>query len=96
MDIGQFLGHVLDHVASHPPARHLEGVAACKRLLAAGETYEVCLTNRVETGPVADPLALYRALRRVNPAPRTTASRMTASRLSCRIRAQMSSFLHVP
>jgi para-aminobenzoate synthetase len=49
--------------------RYLEEIAECWRLLVAGETYEVCLTNRVEAGMSAEPLALYRALRRVNPAP---------------------------
>lgn len=49
--------------------RYLEDIAACKRRLHAGETYEVCLTNRIAAGAAADPLSLYRALRRVNPAP---------------------------
>jgi para-aminobenzoate synthetase len=49
--------------------RYLEEIAECKRLLAEGETYEVCLTNRVEGETKAEPLELYRALRAVNPAP---------------------------
>ncbi len=49
--------------------RYLEEIAACKRLLAEGETYEVCLTNSVLAAVSPDPLSLYRALRRVNPAP---------------------------
>jgi len=49
--------------------RYLNEIAECKRLLAEGETYEVCLTNRVEADSSGEPLALYRALRRVNPAP---------------------------
>ena len=49
--------------------RYLEEIAECKRLLAEGETYEVCLTNSVLAEAAPDPLALYRALRRVNPAP---------------------------
>lgn len=35
----------------------------------AGDTYEVCLTNRVRGQLDVDPLLLYRRLRRVNPAP---------------------------
>jgi para-aminobenzoate synthetase len=50
-------------------SRYMEQIAECKRLLAEGETYEVCLTNRVETETETEPLALYRALRQVNPAP---------------------------
>jgi para-aminobenzoate synthetase len=49
--------------------RYLEQITECKRLLAEGETYEVCLTNAVLADTDADPLALYRELRRVNPAP---------------------------
>ena len=55
--------------------RYLEEIEECGRLLAGGETYEVCLTNAVqaelgagETDP-PDPLELYRTLRRLNPAP---------------------------
>jgi para-aminobenzoate synthetase len=49
--------------------RHLEDIAACRRALGDGESYEVCLTNRIICDRVAEPLPLYRALRRVNPAP---------------------------
>jgi len=49
--------------------RYLEEIAACKQRLAEGETYEVCLTNSVLADTSPDPLALYRTLRRVNPAP---------------------------
>ena len=34
-----------------------------------GDSYEVCLTNKVWTDVAPDPLPLYRTLRRVNPAP---------------------------
>lgn len=61
------------HLA-RPRERYLEEIAACRRLLAEGETYEVCLTNAVQAEGVLDgagsePLSLYRRLRRVNPAP---------------------------
>jgi hypothetical protein len=49
--------------------RYLEEIAECRRLLAEGETYEVCLTNRVVADIDPDRSALYRSLRRVNPAP---------------------------
>ncbi|HEX2706630.1 MAG TPA: aminodeoxychorismate synthase component I, partial [Solirubrobacterales bacterium] len=51
------------------PERHLEDVAACKRRLLDGESYEICLTNRIVAEGAPAPLPLYRALRRVNPAP---------------------------
>jgi para-aminobenzoate synthetase len=49
--------------------RYLEEIAECKRLLAEGETYEVCLTDAVVADASPRPLDLYRTLRRVNPAP---------------------------
>ncbi|HET8862043.1 MAG TPA: chorismate-binding protein, partial [Solirubrobacterales bacterium] len=48
---------------------YLGEIAVCKERLAEGETYEVCLTNAVRAETGQDPLALYRTLRRVNPAP---------------------------
>jgi para-aminobenzoate synthetase len=60
---------------SRPSERYLDDVAACKRRLIAGETYEVCLTNKVVVtnkviaAAAPGPLELYRELRRVNPAP---------------------------
>ena len=49
--------------------RYREDIEACKRYLTAGHSYEICLTNALEAETDADPLELYRALRRVNPAP---------------------------
>ncbi len=49
--------------------RYLENIAVCAERLLDGETYEVCLTNRIAADVEPDPLALYRELRRVNPAP---------------------------
>jgi para-aminobenzoate synthetase len=54
---------------ARPREHYLEEIAECKRRLAAGETYEVCLTNAVVADASPEPLELYRALRRVNPAP---------------------------
>ena len=48
---------------------YLQDIATCKQRLIEGETYEICLTNRIATEIAAEPLALYRTLRRVNPAP---------------------------
>ncbi len=59
---------VLPHLA-RSQARYLDDIAECREHLLAGESYEVCLTNRIEAEVDADPLDLYRRLRRVNPAP---------------------------
>ncbi|HEX4464271.1 MAG TPA: aminodeoxychorismate synthase component I [Solirubrobacterales bacterium] len=49
--------------------RYREDIEACKRYLTAGHSYEICLTDTLGTEARAEPLELYRALRRANPAP---------------------------
>ncbi len=48
---------------------YMANVEACKRLLEAGESYEICLTNRIELPALDDAFELDRVLRRANPAP---------------------------
>ena len=48
---------------------YIDDIRRIKEHLRDGETYEVCLTNRISADVTADPLELYRLLRRVNPAP---------------------------
>jgi para-aminobenzoate synthetase len=50
-------------------SRYLDEIAACQREIAAGESYEICLTNELRSSVRVDPLPLYRELRRRNPAP---------------------------
>ena len=49
--------------------QYLADIAQCKRELTDGESYEICLTNKVTADVRPEPLPLYRTLRRVNPAP---------------------------
>lgn len=53
----------------HDRAAYLELIAECRREIAAGETYEVCLTNMAEVRGSYDPWQAYRVLRRDNPVP---------------------------
>ena len=48
---------------------YLRDIEACEEYLAAGESYELCLTNELRGPRCADALSLHRVLRRVNPAP---------------------------
>jgi para-aminobenzoate synthetase len=48
---------------------YLDDIRRIKDHLRDGETYEVCLTNRIITSVAPDPLPLYRILRNINPAP---------------------------
>jgi para-aminobenzoate synthetase len=49
--------------------RYLADILRSQAELAAGESYEVCLTDQISTDASPDPYALYRQLRRTNPAP---------------------------
>ncbi|MEV8552342.1 aminodeoxychorismate synthase component I [Streptomyces glaucescens] len=77
--LGTLAGAVLP--APEPPAptgeirlRHdrdayLRLIAECQEQIAAGETYEVCLTNMAQADGGIDPWHAYRLLRRTSPAP---------------------------
>ncbi|WP_244501884.1 aminodeoxychorismate synthase component I [Stappia sp. ES.058] len=53
----------------HDRAAYLARIKTCLEEIAAGESYEICLTNTLEAEVDLDPLDLYRILRRRNPAP---------------------------
>ncbi|MFS8103094.1 aminodeoxychorismate synthase component I [Lentzea alba] len=49
--------------------RYLADIAECRRQLVLGESYEICLTDRLHLPFHDDDTAFYRRLRRANPAP---------------------------
>lgn len=49
--------------------RYLSDIACCLEQIREGESYEVCLTNKILTEARLDPLLLHRVLRAMNPAP---------------------------
>jgi para-aminobenzoate synthetase len=49
--------------------RYLADIEESMRQLRAGESYEICLTNKLRLPAPADDLDYYRRLRRLNPAP---------------------------
>jgi para-aminobenzoate synthetase len=57
------------HALRRSRRRYREDIAACKRYLTAGHSYEICLTNGLVGEGGGHPLETYRALRRANPAP---------------------------
>lgn len=52
-----------------PREQYLADIAECQRMLRAGESYEICLTNNLRMPAPADDLEFYSRLRRLNPAP---------------------------
>jgi anthranilate synthase component I len=55
--------------SNHTRERFEEQVRAAKEHIAAGDIYQVVLSQRFETEVDADPFTVYRALRHVNPSP---------------------------
>jgi para-aminobenzoate synthetase len=49
--------------------QYLADIRRCQSELAAGESYEVCLTDQISTTAAPPPFGLYRTLRHSNPAP---------------------------
>ena len=49
--------------------QYIADIERCIEELRRGESYEICLTNRIHLPPLEDPLAFYAVLRRLNPAP---------------------------
>jgi para-aminobenzoate synthetase len=49
--------------------QYLADIARCQTEMAAGESYEVCLTDQISTTASPEPFSLYRRLRSSNPAP---------------------------
>ncbi|WP_336083423.1 aminodeoxychorismate synthase component I [Nocardia sp. SSK8] len=64
--------------------RYLADIAVCQERLHAGESYEICLTDTVAVAAApADGLALYRRLRRCNPAPYAAYLRFDGLDVAC-------------
>jgi para-aminobenzoate synthetase len=65
-------GKAEDHVTfrcGRGREQYLADIGRCQAELAAGESYEVCLTDQISTDASPEPFELYRQLRRSNPAP---------------------------
>ena len=62
-------GAGLDVRSNYTQAKYEEQVRAAKEHIAAGDIYQVVLSQRFEADVAADPFTVYRALRHVNPSP---------------------------
>jgi para-aminobenzoate synthetase len=63
---------------NRPYAEYIDNIRTCLQHLAAGETYEVCLTNGLTAASKVDPLLTYQHLRHGNPAPYAAFLRLDA------------------
>ncbi|MFF5204972.1 chorismate-binding protein [Streptosporangium sp. NPDC000396] len=62
---------------------YLADIAECRRLLRAGESYEICLTNAVRLPYASDPLEFYARQRRLNAAPYAAFLQWDGYRVAC-------------
>src|SRR5207245_128901 len=51
------------------PAQYMHKVCAAKDYIAAGDAFQIVLSQRFERDTSAEPFAIYHALRRLNPSP---------------------------
>ena len=54
---------------AHSPEGYLEDIDECLRAIREGESYQLCLTNKIHCPLSVDSLTYYRVLRHLNPAP---------------------------
>jgi anthranilate synthase component I len=62
-------GKNVEVTSNIPRERFVEMVKTAKEYIAAGDVYQVVLSQRFEADITADPFTVYRALRHVNPSP---------------------------
>ncbi|QLE42925.1 aminodeoxychorismate synthase component I [Nostoc sp. C052] len=62
---------------------YIQDIRQCLDEIHEGETYQVCLTNQLYTDATPDPLAFYRTLRKINPAPYSAFLRFGEIAIAC-------------
>jgi para-aminobenzoate synthetase len=61
--------HDVPLILRHTGDEYLDMIRACQHEIKNGESYEICLTNRISADVTIDPLTTYLELRHSNPAP---------------------------
>ncbi len=67
----------------HSAQQYLSMIQSAQKHIAAGDVYQICLTNRIEIETSADPLSTFLELRNSNPAPYAAFIRIGDSTLVC-------------
>jgi len=69
---GPLFSEKLNFYGSQSHSKYIENIRRCQIEIKNGESYEVCLTNRISIDLQLDPLDLYLDLRTINPAQYST------------------------
>lgn len=67
----------------HDSAEYLKMIRTAQSYIAAGDVYQICLTNRIEIEHSIEPLAAYLELREANPAPYSAFVRIGITTVVC-------------
>lgn len=67
----------------HDSEAYLQMIARAKKHIAAGDVYQICLTNQIVTTGQVDPLEVFLRLRALNPTPYAAFLRLGERALAC-------------
>lgn len=67
----------------HSAKQYLEMISSAQRSIAAGDVYQICLTNEIEVTTAQDPLLVFLKLRELNPAPFAGYFKLATTTLVC-------------
>ncbi|KAK4527258.1 hypothetical protein GAYE_SCF37G5180 [Galdieria yellowstonensis] len=75
-----------------PQHEYIDKITRCKKFIYEGETYEICLTNRIHFKGQLDPFRVYCILREINPAPYSCYLHLNSFSVCC---SSPERFIHV-